>query len=233
MGFAAEINQCYVSEEENVCDSVDEETLREITKAALASRNYSRNTSTDASKPSGKVSPARKNTQQTLSNLSVSEITYLTLDENSPPLDVQDEDSNVNSSKGGSGKDLDTERAEEMPIHFRNKILPLVGSGGTNNTNGNTSEEKNGSNEPGIFNVAKAKKVELQNLSSRIPDTCNAIGRYEFMTVRTCYLLFPGSDVSIIFTNKSGRHKSILLSEHKRKIQKKKIRVGSLNGFPL
>lgn len=98
---------------------------------------------------------------------------------------IKDDEGNDND------KTLDTEE-DDMAVHLRNKIAQAfgVGSSTTNedtlNRNGTIASSVGGgiggaSGDMGLFNISRAKKVELQTLSSRISDA-GLTGKY-FMQI--------------------------------------------------
>lgn len=139
VGFAAEINQCYYSEE-NVCDEKDaddSEHLSELTKAAIAARNYPRTS---------------QSTQTKVEKLTISSIDKFNI------VNWEERDASVVISSSWS-PDTDT-----MPLtSLRNKISPLIIGGGTSD-NGNLQQSIT-TTPTSVFNVARIKKIELQDLS--------------------------------------------------------------------
>ncbi|XP_055386632.1 formin-J isoform X2 [Condylostylus longicornis] len=85
-------------------------------------------------------------TLSVLEKLSRSEIVYLSIDS-----------SNSKSNSESPEDDL------QMAIHLRNKLAQML-------SNEDQKTRVDATTSPGIFNVARAKKVELQNLSSRLAD---------------------------------------------------------------
>lgn len=135
VGFAAEINQCYYSEE-NVCDETDTnlEHLSELAKAAIAARNYSRTS---------------QSTQTKIGKLTLSSIDKFNI------VDWKQRDESVILSSSWSPT------ADTMPLpSLRNKISPLIVGTGANDTNNVPPATPTS-----VFNVARVKKIELQDLS--------------------------------------------------------------------
>lgn len=120
IGFAAEINQCYHSEE-NVCDTDDADRLTKITREAIAARNYPRNFSSQVLDQKAK-----------LGQLSISNIDKYDIESTIPEED-------------------------NMPLTALRSKIP-------------DSKSDNGISEIAVFNVARVKKVELQDLSTKVLD---------------------------------------------------------------
>lgn len=80
--------------------------------------------------------------------------------------------------------DLDNDFVdEEMALHLGKKLAQVLGTGAGNGTGSSTDENKGattssqtiGTSEMGIFNISKSKKIELQNLSSRISSPTSSL----------------------------------------------------------
>lgn len=102
------------------------------------------------------------------------------------PIIIKDDE-----KRNDNDKTLDTEE-DDMAVHLRNKIAQAFGVGSstanddTLNRNGTIASSVGGgiggaSGDMGLFNISRAKKVELQTLSSRISDA-GLTGKY-FMQI--------------------------------------------------
>lgn len=138
----AEINQCYYSEE-NVCDDTDDPVnLTNLAISTLAARNYTRNLSVSDT----------MDTKIKLKKLSISVI------------DNYNVDSTIGIDNNGDIKSIDDNNCDKLNFgpnmcSLRNKKLstPL--------TTPQISGDSTASSDKTIFNVARVKRVDLQNLS--------------------------------------------------------------------
>lgn len=148
VGFATEINRCYISEE-NVFDAdgsnnnnVNSEQLTELTKSALAARNYVRK--------SIQTSTSGLDYFEKLNKLSVSKIDnfHVNIDDTNAVIDDSEMMTSLNS--------LLSKLSTSSSAHFTGSI-----NSEERDVNADTSTM-------GIFNVARVKKVELQDLSVKV-----------------------------------------------------------------
>lgn len=176
IGFATEINRCYISEEnvfspDDSNNYVDCEQLNELTKSTLAARNYVRK--------SIQTSTSGLNYFEKLNKLSVSKIenfnVNIDVDTNNTLIDDSDMMTSLNS--------LLSKISASSSAHFTT-------SGSINSEERDISVVDN-TNTLGIFNVARVKKVELQDLLVKVPAAADTIsssgdGKFIFRIITKC-----------------------------------------------
>lgn len=137
--------------EENVCDEPDPANITELTKSALAGRNYVRK--------SIQTSTSGLDYYEKLNKLSVTKVENFNVE-----IDLAIAEAEMMSSLSSLLSKISTSSTH----------LPAAGGG-------SSGDEHVADSESSIFNIARVKKVELQDLTGKIPDTSLVDGKCDMV----------------------------------------------------